>query len=59
MTNEVKVPICKNCKTHTNNPSYCKLKDSYVGREHVCENHVWDKSHNVTNKLSIVKQQGE
>jgi hypothetical protein len=29
--------FCQDCKTHRNKPSYCTLKNEYVGRKSVCE----------------------
>jgi len=30
--------VCQNCKAHKNNPSFCKEKNSHVGRKSTCEN---------------------
>ena len=30
------VPVCQNCKSHKNNPSFCKLKNSFTGRKNTC-----------------------
>ena len=30
-------PVCQNCKAHKNNPSFCKLKNFFVGRKNTCE----------------------
>ena len=32
------VAVCQNCKSHKNNPSFCKLKNSFTGRKNTCEN---------------------
>lgn len=31
------VPVCQNCKSHKNNPSFCNLKKSFTGRKNTCE----------------------
>ena len=31
------VAVCQNCKFHKNNPSFCKLKNSFTGRKNTCE----------------------
>ena len=31
---KVKVKVCQDCKSHKNNPSFCKDKGEYVGRKH-------------------------
>lgn len=31
------VAVCQNCKAHKNNPSFCKLKNSFTGRKNTCE----------------------
>jgi hypothetical protein len=29
----LKSEVCQACKSHTNRPSFCTLKDKYVGRK--------------------------
>lgn len=37
MTNQDAI-TCQKCKHHKNHPSYCKIKDQFVGRKQViCE----------------------
>ena len=32
------VAVCQNCKAHRNSPSFCKEKNTFVGRKSTCEN---------------------
>ncbi len=29
--------VCQNCRTHSNNPSYCRKHREYTGRKGTCE----------------------
>jgi len=40
---KTQVAMCKNCKRHQSNPSYCKLKQEYVGKTDTCDDHKRDK----------------
>lgn len=29
--------VCQNCRSHSNNPSFCKVNDTYTGRKNTCD----------------------
>lgn len=38
-----KKKYCQNCRFHKNKPSFCKLKNEFVGRKKICDQHKFKK----------------